>query len=468
MNRRRLATAILLVVAVSAWTGARADIDAGGQRNPTFAKDIAPLVYTQCMPCHRIGQPSPFPLATYDDVRAKGAEVARAVEARLMPPWLATQGPDFPAIAGDRRLTDRQIKTFATWVAHGMPAGPARDIPMPPSLSSSPWPLGLPDMTIGLPRAIAVPAGGSDDYRNVIVPLDFPADVAISAIDYLPGENSVLRHARFFAAPAELAISDSDPLPGISGLLGSGSLENYGDRLLAAADALLDLGAWTPGMARRFLPEGLALRIPARFVLVIQMHLRPGGIDAIENGRVGLYFAKPASYRFVQPLAIPPAFGIASGLNVPAGQAAFSFSDTFMLPIDVEAVGARGDANLLAQTMTLTAAPGMGVNGVPSKWKATGLLKIADWNADWPESYFFTKPIHVPRGAVLRSAITYDNSASNPRNLFTPPRRTMWGRVPVGEMGTMTLLIVQPAAADATLLKDAVARRLREQLMGRK
>jgi hypothetical protein len=43
----------------------------------------------------------------------------------------------------------------------------------------------------------------------------------------------------------------------------------------------------------------------------------------------------------------------------------------------------------------------------------------------------------------------------------------MWGRIPSGEIGTMTLLIVQPAAADAALLSDAIARRLREQLLGR-
>jgi hypothetical protein len=340
-----------------------------------------------------------------------------------------------------------------------MPAGSMRDFPIPPALSSSPWPLGLPDVTIGLSRAIYLTAGSSDEYRNVIVPLDFPADVPISAIDYLPEEGSVLRHARFLAAPADLTITDTDPLPGVGGLLGNGSLENYGDRLLGAAGALVDLGAWTPGMARRFVPDGLALRLPARFVLIIQMHLHAGGIDAIENGHVGLYFTKPASHRFVQALSVPPAFGIASGLNVPAGQQAFSFSDTFTLPIDVDAIGARGDAHLLGHELKLTAV-------LPNR-SSRGLLRIADWDPGWPESYFFTTPMHLPKGTVLRSDIVYDNSTSNPRNLFSPPRRTMWGRIPSGEIGTMTLLIVQPAAGDEALLRDAVGRHLREQLLGR-
>jgi mono/diheme cytochrome c family protein len=464
MNRRGLAAAILLAAAASAWTGINSDNASAAaglpQRNPTFAKDIAPLIYARCMPCHRAGQPAPFPLASYDDVRAKAADIVTATRTRRMPPWGATQGPGFPALADDRRLTDRQIAAIATWVAHGMPPGSLRDTPTPPALSSSPWQLGLPDVTITLPRPITLSAGGTDEYRNVVVPMDFPADVAISAIDYLPEPGSVLRHARFFAAPPGLAIADTDPLPGVGGLLGGGSLENYGDRLLAAAGALVDLGAWTPGFARRVTPDGLAIRFPAKSVLVIQMHLHPGEIDAIEDGRVGLYFTKPASRRFVRALAVPPALGIASGLSIPAGDRVFRFADTFVLPIDVDAVGARGDGHLLARDLTMTA--------IPPARAVFGLLRISDWDANWPEAYYFAAPVHLPKGTVLRSEIVYDNSASNPRNIFSPPRRVVWGRLPSGEIGAMTLLIAEPPAADALVLDAAVAKHLRDQLLRRR
>jgi mono/diheme cytochrome c family protein len=459
MNRRGPAAAILLAAAASAWAGTRGGDVEVRQRNPTFTRDIAPLMYARCMSCHRAGQPAPFPLVSYEDVREQGAAIVKATQTRSMPPWHAAQGSGFPALADDQRLTDRQIAAIAAWVAHGMPAGSARDMPPPPTLPSSPWPLGLPDVTIALPRAIYLSAGDSDEYRNVIVPLDFPADVAIGAIDYVPEPGSVLRHARFFAAPPALTIGDADPLPGVGALLGAGSLEHYGDRLLVAADALIDLGAWTPGFPRRFLPDGLALRLPARSVLVIQMHLHPAEIDAVENGRVGLYFTKPTSHRFVKPLAVPPAFGLASGLSVPAGQRAFAVTDMLTLPIDVEAVGARGDANLFGHTLTMTAV-------LPNR-SSRGLLRVAEWDANWPGSYFFVSPIHLPKGTVLRSEIVYDNSAENPRNLFSPPRRIVWGRLPSGEMGTMTLLIAAPAPADEATLDAVVAKHLREQLLGR-
>lgn len=460
MNRRGLAAALLLVAAASAWTTAGADRAPVAQRNPTFARDIAPLVYARCMPCHRAGQPAPFPLSSYDDVRAKAEAIVTTIRDRRMPPWPATQGPGFPALIDDTRLTDRQIATIATWVAHGMPPGPMRELPPPPILSSSPWPLGLPDVTITLPRPISLTAGGSDEYRNVVVPLDFPADVAITAIDYLPESGSVLRHARFFAAPPDLNIADTDPLPGVGGLLGDGSLERYGDRLLTASTSLVDLGAWTPGFARRATPAGLALRIPAKSVLVIQMHLHPGEVDAIEDGVVGLYFSKAGPRRLVRALSVPPALGIASGLNLPAGDRVFRFSDTFTLPIDVDAIGARGDAHLLGRELTMTALP-------PAR-PPQGLLRISEWDPAWPGSYFFTVPLHLPKGTILRSEIVYDNSASNPRQMFTPPRRVFWGRLPSGETGAITLLIAEPSQADAAALDAAVTTHLRERLLGRR
>ena len=462
MTRRELAAAIVLAAAASAWTTAGADrANAAGeaQRNPTFARDIAPLVYARCMPCHRAGQPAPFPLSSYDDVRAKAKDILIAIRDRRMPPWSATQGPGFPALVDDPRLTDRQIATIATWVSHGMPPGSLRDIPTPPILSSSPWPLGLPDVTITLPRPISVSAGGSDEYRNVVIPLDFPADVAITAIDYLPEPGSVLRHARFFSAPPDLTIADTDPLPGVGGLLGSGSLERYGDQLLAAAGALVDLGAWTPGFARRSLPEGLALRLPAKAVLVIQMHLHPGNIDAIEDGRVGVYFSKPTPHRVLRALGVPPALGIASGLSLPAGDRVVRLTDTFTLPIDVDAVGARGDAQLLGHDLTMTA--------VPPARPPQGLLRIGEWDPEWPGMYFFSAPVHLPKGTILRSEIVYDNAVTNPRQMFSPPRRVFWGRLPSGEIGAITLLILRPSEREESVLDAEVGRHLREALLGK-
>ena len=432
---------------------------ADAQRRPTFASDIAPIMLTHCATCHRPADRSPFPLLSFADVTAKAAEIVKVTEARTMPPWLATQGKGFPELLDDRRLTDRQITAIKNWVNRGMPTGDLRKLPVPPSVPVS-WTLGVPDMIIGLPRTIGLTADGDDEWRNIVVPVGYPTDFWVSAIDYQPGSSNVLKHARFFVAPPDLVVTDNDPLPGVGGLIGTGSLENYGDRVLAAGRTLVELGEWTPGSVRRFLPAGLSIRIPARANIVIQMHLRPGGVDAIEDGKLGIYLSKVTERRAMVGIELPPASGIAAGLSIPAGDAAFWLRDSFTLPIDVEAVGARAHAHNLGRNMTLTA--------IPEKGPSRGLLHIAQWNNDWPESYFFQTPIRLPAGTALTSEIVYDNSAGNPKNLFSPPRRMGWGRIPVGEMGSLTLLIAAPADADAKTLADALDKHLRDQLLGRR
>ncbi len=67
---------------------------------PTFAHDIAPIVYEKCATCHHPGDAAPFSLLTYQDVKKRAAQIAAAVRSRYMPPWLPEHG--YGDFAGDR------------------------------------------------------------------------------------------------------------------------------------------------------------------------------------------------------------------------------------------------------------------------------------------------------------------------------------------------------------------------------
>jgi len=451
--------AILACGLAAAWAGTHAGASAtpAPQRRPTFASDIAPILLTHCAPCHRPGQAAPFGLLSYEDARAHGEDVVAATQSRAMPPWLAAHGPGFPPLQDDRRLTDRQIAAIARWVETGMPPGDAKRTP-PRATFPLEWPLGTPDVILTLPRRVPIPVDEVTASRNVVVPLGFPADVWITGIDYQSGGPSALRQAQLFLAPPDLPVTDTDLLPGVGGLLGGGTLDNYSDRLFAAASTLVDLGGWAPSPVRRLMPEGLAIRVPAKWNVVLQMHLQSDLNDApAEDGRVAIYFAKPQVRRAVTSIDLPPAFGIAAGLSIPAGDAHWPLTDTFVLPVDVEAVGARGLAHALGQSMAMTALlPAGGTRG---------LLKIDRWDPKWPESYFFTTPMKLPKGTTIRVEIVYDNSADNPRNLFVPPQPVVWGRPTVGEVGSMSLLIAGASDADTRAIDDAIAAHLRDQLL---
>ena len=58
----------------------------------TFYKDLTPIVFHSCAPCHRPGEAGPFSLLTYDDVKKHAAQIAAVTKRRYMPPWLPETG----------------------------------------------------------------------------------------------------------------------------------------------------------------------------------------------------------------------------------------------------------------------------------------------------------------------------------------------------------------------------------------
>src|SRR5437868_1456659 len=73
----------------------------------TFTKDIAPIVFRHCAPCHRPEGSGPFPLLTYDDVRRRADQIVAVTGKRVMPPWKPE--PGFGTFVGERRLTGDEI-----------------------------------------------------------------------------------------------------------------------------------------------------------------------------------------------------------------------------------------------------------------------------------------------------------------------------------------------------------------------
>ena len=98
----------------------------------TFNRDIAPIVFESCTPCHRPGESGPFSLLSYSDVRKHARQIVTVTKTRYMPPWLPEHG--FGEFAGERRLTDSQIALFERWVEEGTAEGDPRDLPPPPRL----------------------------------------------------------------------------------------------------------------------------------------------------------------------------------------------------------------------------------------------------------------------------------------------------------------------------------------------
>jgi len=103
-----------------------------GAQEVTFAKDVAPILYENCVECHRQGSFAPMSLMTYEDARRYGTRIRDRVARRQMPPWHVAQTLGIQEFANDVSLTDDEIQTIVRWVDAGAPRGNDADMPDAP------------------------------------------------------------------------------------------------------------------------------------------------------------------------------------------------------------------------------------------------------------------------------------------------------------------------------------------------
>src|SRR3954467_3846415 len=117
-----MSTKIVIAAAVLVAAGIRAAVPMAAQKSAiTFSEAIAPIVYDNCVTCHRPGEAAPFSLISYEDVKKRAQLIVTVTKARYMPPWHAAH--DYGEFADERRLNDQQIALIAEWVQQGMPQG---------------------------------------------------------------------------------------------------------------------------------------------------------------------------------------------------------------------------------------------------------------------------------------------------------------------------------------------------------
>jgi hypothetical protein len=455
------ALCLLLMLSPSARPGGG---DSGNP--PTFNKEVAPILFGQCATCHRPGEAAPFSLLTFQDAKKRARLIAEVTQSRQMPPWKAEKGD--VAFRNERHLKDAEIAILKQWVAAGMPEGDKKDLPPQPTFAGD-WPLGKPDLIVKMPRAFPVPAEGRDIYRNFAISLGLTEDKWVKAVDFRPGAASVVHHTLFFldttgtAARKELASGQVGSAGGMSALSGLGGKDKLGG-ILAGLGSLggeggpqtakvMGLGGWALGAQARALPDGLAYRLPKGADLILSTHFHPSGKAEQEASTVALYFTDKAPTQRFTGLQLPIGFGIASGIDIPAGKKDYAIEDSFVTPVDVKAFGASAHAHYLGKDFKMTATLPDG--------KVKTLLHIPDWDFAWQEQYQFQDYLDLPKGTRLHVRITYDNSAENPRNPTNPPRRVRWGKESTDEMGSISLMVVAAHEDEFPRLQEAYREHIR-------
>ena len=407
------------------WLCARPSAD-----TPTWARDIAPILFEHCANCHRPGEVAPFPLLTAEDAAVRARQIARVTSSRLMPPWLAA--PSEPPFVGARRLTDAQIELLSRWADAGAPAGDLAAAPAAPKFTPG-WQLGEPDLVVTMPAAYVLPAEGGDRYRNFVLPLPVDTLKYVSAVEVRPGNPRVVHHAavKIDRSDSSRRLDALDP--------------EFGFAEMEQGEATYPDGhfvGWTPGRTPVRLPDGMAWRLYPESDLVLQLHLLPSGKPEPVQVSVGFFFTdvRPAWLPFILRLG-------SKSIDIPAGVAGHEIRDRFTLPVGLELHALAPHAHFLGSSVRGSATLPDGTT--------RELLDIPSWNFSWQDEFRFAEPVRLPAGTTLEMRWSYDNSAENPRNPSHPPQRVRYGPSSLEEMCDLWLQVTPAGRAEFEALRKA-------------
>jgi hypothetical protein len=396
--------------------------------HPTFHRDVAPIIYAHCSPCHRPGQAAPFDLLAFSDVQKRARNIREVVESKIMPPWLPdpANGP----FVGQRSLSSEQVSIIQRWIEQGAVEGAASEAPAGPKWTEG-WQLGTPDLIVQMPEPFSLSADGADVYRNFVIPIPATTRRFVKGIELRPGNPRIVHHAfmRIDATRESRRRDDQESGPGFGGLHTPASAQTPPGQFLS----------WQPGKSHTFAPRGLAWTLETNSDLVLQMHLRPSGKPEVLQSSVAFYFTDEP------PTNAPFKIGLRTfDVDVPAGANDHTVRESYQLAADVEVLSVLPHAHYLGKKFEASATLPDG--------RQHSLLRIADWDFNWQGDYLFQRPVFLPKGTTLSMSWHYDNSTNNARNPHHPPQRVRYGLQSSDEMAELWLQVLPRHTNDLAAL----------------
>ena len=312
-------------------------------------------------------------LMTHADAVPWGESIRAELLAGHMPPWKVDGVPG--RFRNTSALAPRELDVLLTWVTGGTPVGDAEKTPAPLAQERT-WRLGNPDLVLQLPP-VALPASLREDVREFTIPVGTQESRWLRAVDLLPGNPAIVRSATILVRPA----SSSD------------TSDSVNERVL---------GLWQPGDDPVGLEGGLAFRLPAAAMLTVRVHYKKTWRDEQramrDQSRIGVYFtAGPARELGSLTLAAPID-------SRPSREGRLSFTQS--VDQDLVAVAIYPDPALSGAKVR--------VDAVRPDGSHEQLIAFRP-RSGWARRYWFTKPVHLPRGTRIEVVAEPDDSLLAPQ-----------------------------------------------------
>jgi hypothetical protein len=384
-----------------------------GKKSVTFTKEVAPILFKNCVGCHRPDSTAPMSLLSYRDVRPWARSIKEKVLTRAMPPWSAD--PHYGEFSNDTSLSQSDIDTIAAWVDQGARQGDLRDLPPAPKVSEL-WEIDKPDLMIAMQEEWKGEARGLDENLEFTVPTGFTEDKWVQAIEFRPGNRRALHHAVVLIQTPDMKRADQSSAAEERSIFRvQGTNRQVRDEVPVIDDgcaanregggnnARFALTVYGPGRNADVWPEGTAKLIPKGSNLVFQMHYSKTGKPEKDRSSVALLFSRKPVEKMVVSLDIMNLY-----FRIPAGAANHEVTACSTFKKDVQ---------------IMSFMPHMHVRGKDMKYEAIyadgrreTLLNVPRYNFYWQTLYKLKKPLAIAKGTRIAVTAHFDNSIRNKYN----------------------------------------------------
>jgi hypothetical protein len=363
---------------------------------PTFYKDVLPVLQKNCQECHRPGEAAPMSFLTYKDARPWAKAMREAVLKKRMPPWFAD--PHVGKFTNDRSMSQPEIDTIVAWADSGAKEGNAKEAP-PARTFVEGWRIDQPDVIFEMPEPYEVPATGTIEYTYYIVPTNFTEDKWVQMAEARPGNRALVHHIIAFVRDPKSKWMRDYPVGQAfvpkkrtqeGGEGGGGGMGEF-------------ITGYAPGAPPEQLRPGQAKLIKAGSDVVFQMHYTANGKPGSDRSRVGFVFAKePVTHRVLTLAAANNKFVI------PAGAASHSVDGAITIHGSGELISLLPHMHLRGKSMEIRAVYPTG--------EVEKLLWVPGYDFNWQLWYQLPRGKVLPAGTRIESTGTFDNSANNKHN----------------------------------------------------
>jgi mono/diheme cytochrome c family protein len=404
---------------------------------PTFSKDVAPIMFSNCATCHRAGEVAPMTLTSYEDARPWAKVIKNKVVAREMPPWGADPAHSVK-MRNDRSLSQAQIDTIVAWVDGGAPRGNDADLPPLPKFAEG-WTYGRePDAILEMPVDFTVPAEGELGVQMFYSKVPWSEDRFAETLEIRPGNRAVVHHAGVFVVdiPEGAKIVNGRlvmPDGKASTDRGAGAAGRADDTALPGANKLL---SWVPGRGVDSHRADIGKRIPAGKYVNWQIHYNPIGKETTDRTRLGIWFNKAqVTHELLIRQAGDALATTKGGLSLYRAEgkeveytadegSTRRRSKTPNIPPYAEDWSLTGITPVTEDITLYAMSPHMHLRGKSLRWvvvypdgREQTILDVPKFDFNWQIEYELETPLKIPAGSKILGIGKYDNS---PKNRWNP------------------------------------------------